>query len=204
MGTDFKKLPKVKIVNVLDKDKGLLAVEFSLTESSIDGYAYIFTSPKELIFGKFEFNNESEKHKRIFLLDEPVDSSKFETGSKYEFIDSYLGERARLVLEDSEWIKKEFKTQDAYGQRDEKTGQLIINHPSFKPEENDKSWEIVKDAWDHEHCGICWETICDHKCHSSTYYIRTKDQQCVCEKCFEKYVLKKNWDFIDLDAETKK
>ncbi|MCE5339859.1 MAG: hypothetical protein LLF92_01850 [Planctomycetaceae bacterium] len=198
MGIDLKKLPKVKIVSVLDNDKKLFAVELNSAESSIDGYAFIFTTPKELIYGKFEFNNQAEKNRGTFLPDESDDSSTLETGKEYDCIESYWGERAKLVLEDGEWVKTQFKTQDAYGQRDKKTGRLTISHPSFKPEANDKSWEIVKGAWDHEHCGICWETICDHECHSSAYYIRTKDEQCVCEKCFDKYVSKKNWDFTDL------
>lgn len=196
MKFDYKNLPKVRILNIVNKGTGEISIEAESKESIYNGRVYLFATDSELIYGKLQFENLKGR----FVPDEPQDCNYFEIGREYKFLDDHWGERAQLVLENAKWVKTEFKTKDCYGQRDEKTGQFVLSHPSFKPDANDKSWELIKDAWDHEHCFICWETICDKDCHESTYYVRQEDEQCVCENCYEKYVAKKNWDFEGMNG----
>jgi hypothetical protein len=46
-----------------------------------------------------------------------------------------------------------------------------------------KSFDLVEDGWNHDHCEICYETLCDNpeSCQTEGY---TADHQWLCRKCY--------------------
>ncbi|MBN1788026.1 MAG: hypothetical protein JW806_06485 [Sedimentisphaerales bacterium] len=199
MKVDFRNLPKIKIIKISNAKDGICIVQFSSKDCMYNGWADIFATPVKLISGKFKLLSDNTGE---LSLETPSDISRLKSGEEYEFMDGYWGERAQFVLEETVWTKIDFKTQDCYGQRDEKTGKItVMSAPGFVPPKDDKSWVLVENGWDHEHCGICWETICDKGCHDQVCYINSNNVY-ICESCYEKYISKKNWDFTELNKES--
>ncbi len=48
-------------------------------------------------------------------------------------------------------------------------------------------WDLVPDAWDHEHCAICWNHICDFEDHGFREAYLNDSGEWVCPPCFERY-----------------
>jgi hypothetical protein len=50
-----------------------------------------------------------------------------------------------------------------------------------------EEWEVVPGAWDHDHCLICCDTICEHAEHGcAEAYVNARGQW-LCPPCFEHY-----------------
>jgi hypothetical protein len=105
----------------------------------------------------------------------------FRIGSTYPLFDGYWGERTELVLDSSRnWQRIEFQPRDG-----------VLYH-------NDGRVEVIEGGWDHEHCSICWENISpDQPDNKYGYFDQNNDW--VCQSCYEKYVIPKSLDFINLD-----
>jgi hypothetical protein len=207
MKFDFKNLPRLKVVEILNAENGICTVQVDSKDWIYNGRVYVFATPAKLILGKLNFNESDKLLSNVtgkLSLETPNDISGLENGKEYNFLDGYWGELTQLVLSEAVWTKTDFKTQNCYGQLDEKTGKIkVIRSPGFSPSENDESWVLVENGWDHEHCSVCCATICDKECHKASCYIST-DKEYVCESCYEKYVSKKNWDFTEMQSRKSK
>jgi hypothetical protein len=50
----------------------------------------------------------------------------------------------------------------------------------------------AKKEWDHDHCGICWATICSE----APTHFQSSERNVVCPNCYEKYVQLRSLSFI--------
>jgi len=148
-----------------------------------------------------------------------------EMGERYEFLDEWDLGRAKIVLStDSDWKATRFKPEDAivitvHGHRCEIPIKKGIGSTELRCSSLDVNlcqvssgkWidmdnlpegaEVVKDAWNHEHCAICQQCICEI-CGPEAWL--SEDGVWVCKKCYAEYVLRKNIDFHCWDEEAKK
>lgn len=81
------------------------------------------------------------------------------------------------------WEKKPFKKTDGYWV--EYNGGKMLGKVSDNPELPGDAI-IEKDAWNHEHCSLCWETISEEPNYEHEGFTNGKDW--VCEKCYKEYI----------------
>lgn len=105
------------------------------------------------------------------LLIDAVGGAQLAVGRSYPYLDSYWGERAALVHDQSRaWTLTEFHPRGAV-----------------------QGQEIIPGGWDHEHCRICWEEIAEY---AQRFGYRDAGDDWVCERCYRSYVVPKSLDFI--------
>lgn len=61
-------------------------------------------------------------------------------------------------------------------------------------------WDLVPDAWDHDHCSLCWAHICDHPEHgcAEAYVSAEPYGVWVCPPCFQQKL--EGWSSLPLDG----
>src|ERR1700732_1031210 len=82
------------------------------------------------------------------------------------------------------WIKEKFKVTAGYWiiQNGSKIlGKLI------KGEVLPKGATLDHDAWDHEHCGLCWTKISENNKDQQEGY--TDGKEWLCLECYERYIV---------------
>jgi hypothetical protein len=84
-----------------------------------------------------------------------------------------------------QWVKKKWQRQPALVRKDGKAVQLYTGQ-DYDP----KYYDLVQDAWEHDHCGICWKVICDCGSPEHTDKGYFPDFNWLCEECFEKHINK--------------
>lgn len=91
-----------------------------------------------------------------FYPDEAADLQVLRRSSSYPYVDGYWGERAELVLDAGRnWQRRRFHPTDAVRYPAPESSWLVTTSSPEAP----SGGEIISGAWEHEHCGICWETI---------------------------------------------
>ena len=128
---------------------------------------------------------------------------------EWEVLDGYWGARAEIVLDETQqWEKTRFESTDAI-RVSGSTGVLLKPltdtgehanrgarlYPSGTSDAggNTNGPDIVKAAWDHEHCAICWETIGPGG--QTEGFVNTQ-QTWVCECCYVNFVRQRSLGFI--------
>jgi hypothetical protein len=89
-----------------------------------------------------------------------------------------------IVLDESlVWQKNRFKSTDGYWV-EYKGGKILgrISDISELP----PGAIIEKNAWNHEHCSLCWETISEELNYQHEGFTNGKDW--LCEKCYKEYI----------------
>jgi hypothetical protein len=116
------------------------------------------------------------------------------SGHSYPFIDGYWGQRAELALDARRvWERREFEKGDALRYPAPGGGFLLTkNTPDAPP-----GGELIRAAWDHEHCAICWQKISGED--QPVGYLSAPESW-VCEECYVNYVEPRSLAFIPLGA----
>lgn len=116
----------------------------------------------------------------------------------WEVLDSYWGERAELVLDETrEWSRASFEPRAAV-QFSSPGGRIrgaldlatlrALSGPS-RPED----LEVVPDGWDHEHCELCWEKI--GLGGQAQGYV-SRNANWVCASCYTAFIEPRSLSFI--------
>jgi hypothetical protein len=61
-------------------------------------------------------------------------------------------------LRSGTWTKRLWRDRPALMSKDRRSAREYTRGETFNPE----IWDLVPDAWDHEHCGVCMDHICNH------------------------------------------
>ena len=189
MHPELNLLPRFQITKVVGEDspsfEGVFDVEIDMRKG---WYCYFISCDGKVIEGKCDAYDPVTKNS-TFKPEDGQDVSYLKTGETYSYLDSYWGERAALVLDESlEWSRVEFVPQDAVEWRNEHG----LRH--WAKVGGSSTGELLKGGWDHEHCEICWETISQHD--QKHGYVNQHDQW-VCEQCYSKKVGPKRISFIN-------
>ena len=87
----------------------------------------------------------------------------------------------------SRWRPRRWQSQPALMSKDRSGAREYVAGEQFNPE----IWDLVPDAWDHEHCGVCMAHICDHPdCgFQDAYYAEDEeDGGWICPPCYQQLV----------------
>ncbi len=118
-----------------------------------DGDGVMLLVDERLVEGQFDGVDTQARRARVRFND-PEDVTLLRVGARYPFVDIYCGDKAALVLDRSkEWRLVDFQPVDAI-ERVAGDGRILAKATS-----DDAAASVVVGGWDHEHCGICWETI---------------------------------------------
>ena len=93
----------------------------------------------------------------------------------------------------STWSPRRWQSRPALMSKDRSGAREYIPGEQFNPE----IWDLVPDAWDHEHCCGCGTHICDHPgCgFQDAYYTGDKEEGgWICPPCYQQLV--EGWELI--------
>jgi hypothetical protein len=140
----------------------------------------IYVGQSTFIKARFlEVNTESLSG--AIVVNDSYAKDFFKIGFTYPLLDGFWGKRAGLVLDVSRnWQRIEFQPRDA-----------VFYH-------NDGRVEDIKNGWTHEHCLICMQTISTDEPENKFGY-KDQDDVWICQSCYEKFVLPKSLEFINLN-----
>jgi len=195
---ELERFPKFKIIKI---DNMSCYGKFNCDLIYDDGDVGYLINRNKFYEGKFFDLNRNSKQGRFVPIEDSV-VGKIRIGEKYFYFDSYWGERTVLVLDNNkQWHKKIFNAKDKIIFKS--AGSIIVvptgQEPPFSIRGKGK---IVKNAWDHEHCAICWETISDKTEKNKSGYItisKNKQEEWICDNCYNSFVITKSLAFIDDD-----
>lgn len=155
-----------------------------------EGYiGYLFTIDERLVYGRFVTIDRIQKT-ATFVPDDVKELGHFQAGNTYYRIDGYWGERAELVLGPKRsWVRPPFEPVDAV-RYESGSGHVLgkASDQGYPP-----TGAIVKGAWDHEHCDICWATISPR---TDPIGMFSEPDHWVCRECYAKYVVPRSLDFM--------
>jgi hypothetical protein len=138
-----------------------------------DGWIGFLKHETKLISGRWQRHADQW----IFEPDNPGSVTVILASTQWEILDGYWGERAAVVLDETrQWHKKPFTPTNAVRYKTSTDGE--------------RSTEIIKNGWDHEHCGICWETIGPR----DQGYL--SGETWICERCYSDFVQRRSLEFI--------
>ncbi len=124
-----------------------------------------------------------------FAPDSPGVTDAIRDQRGWSVLDSYWGERAELVLDRyREWHRARFEPTDAIQFKG--TGGVWLRQATGSAADGG---EVVEGAWDHEHCEICWETLCPGG--QAEGYV-SPSHTWVCERCYSDFIARASLDFI--------
>ena len=105
---------------------------------------------------------------------------------KNHITEEWMMDWQKKIVEDEStvWEKKTFKKADGYWI--EYTGGKMLGKV-LENFELPPNAIIEKDAWNHEHCSLCWETISEGLNYKHEGFTNGKDW--LCEKCYNEYIL---------------
>src|SRR5688572_3129051 len=104
---------------------------------------------------------------------------------KKRIAEDWMMDGQRKLIEDESivWQRKTFKNADGYWIRVDNGNMLgkVSDNPELPP-----NVMIEKNAWDHEHCSLCWQTISEKVDFQHEGYTNGKDWLCI--ECYNKYI----------------
>jgi hypothetical protein len=125
-----------------------------------------------------------------FAPDDPNELLALRAGESYPYLDSYYGERAKLVLDPARtWRQAEFRASDAVRVPAAGGGIWIIRPAGADPQ----GGELLPGGWDHEHCSICWERIGGGG--QAAGFVSGEDNW-VCGECYGCFVAPRSLAFV--------
>jgi hypothetical protein len=213
-------MPKRPILEVtfVETKGGKTKVRGRMSQSPKElGEAALFIPPDSLVEARLMRYGKRCRLATLAVV-QGKDSDLLEMGGRFEFLNGWDLGRARIVLSaDCAWKETSFEPEDAIvitinGQRCEvpiKRGIASSEQRRTSPgldwcqvpsgewidlDQLPENTTVVKGAWNHEHCVICWQCICE-TCGPEAWV--SKDGVWVCKKCYGDYVLLKNIDFSE-------
>jgi hypothetical protein len=171
-----------------------------------DGWIAILKGGVELIRGRWHRKGDLWE----FAPKHPNDRDAICAQREWEVLDSYWGERAEIVLDETrQWDKARFRPTDAIRIQGPAGAWItplsgIDEAPPVRPSRLfppntastiDDTWhaEAVEAGWDHEHCAICWETLGPDA--QAEGYV-SEPRTWVCEQCYNQFVERRSLEFI--------
>jgi len=107
------------------------------------------------------------------------------SGGKSYIIEEWWNDSQIELVKDSSriWIRTKFKTVVGFWilKDDGKILGKVSDHEKLPPDAI-----IDNTAWDHEHCGLCWEKISEYDNDQHEGYNDGKEWLCI--QCFDKYI----------------
>ncbi len=187
---ELKLLPQFKLIR--SESNRFTGVFDSALKIGNGWYCYLVNNKGRFVDGNI-YDFEPQTNEAIFKLNELMDANLLEINQSYAYLDGYMGERVAIVLDETRnWKRESFQPIDAVEYTTEK-GRVIGKvgqSPTFSIKGEGK---IVKDAWDHEHCNICNETI---SLNSQPFGFVDQNRKWLCEKCYTHYVQPKSFGFL--------
>jgi hypothetical protein len=100
---------------------------------------------------------------------------------KREFSD--FGGRTQAWFQARTWTPRSWLPRPALRRKDGKGGLDLYLGQEFDPEH----YELLEEAWSHDHCPLCGEEISDlpHAPHHQGY---ERDGEWICPPCYERWV----------------
>jgi hypothetical protein len=131
--------------------------------------------------GSFIFFAIWKIYKTTCLFAQAYNSLIMESGIE----DWWVPFQIELVKDDSIiWVKQRFTSGPGFWIKVD-GGKLLGKVSENKPIPPDAS--IDNDAWDHEHCELCWEKISSYEGDQEEGYTNGKEWLCVA--CYDKYIV---------------
>ena len=144
---------------------------------------YSQTEPRELLL-ELHYLVERKLDVLVFITFNTQDSPLI-SGNKYDFIPLWVPNQLALAQDnDRQWHKQTFAPKDMITIKLKDGG--VIGRAIEEGDDTTQN-NIIKDGWDHEHCGLCWETISSYQECQSVAYTDGKDW--LCQSCYNRYIL---------------
>jgi hypothetical protein len=185
MNLIFATLPQFEISEIKEtgsviKCSGIIKNLATLLRARSGWIVTICVNQNEFIKGKFSEIN-SQNFQATIDVSNLYSQGYLVVGKDYPLLDGYWGDLVELVFNNSiTWKQVKFEHHDS-----------TAHYPDGKV-------EIIKGGWDHEHCQICSQTISTFEKDNNYGYVN-QDDNWLCESCYQRYVLKKSLDFINLN-----
>jgi hypothetical protein len=150
---------------------------------------YLITSGERFVLGRFVAVDLNHKI-AAFIPHAIQDLSDIRVDNTYRRIDGYWGERAALVLDRGHvWLRRTFEPTDAIRFKIESGNALC----KTSKDTDFQNGNLIKGGWDHEHCEICSQKICQNV---NPIGMFSEPDHWVCGDCYTQYIALRSLDFI--------
>lgn len=193
---DVSNMPHFTIRSVSRGKPGITFMGFfSKTDGVRNGFADLLVPPDKFVSGKIK-RLKKRSGRAIFVTDDPKAEALLQPKQQVVYFDGYWGERAEIALNpDRKWKRTKFEPEDAMVYRHRGlvwVGKAVKSTQAEQLAEAGPP-EIIENAWEHEHCAICWEKIAEY---AQTHGYRDQLGTWICERCYEEYVQARSLAFI--------